>query len=344
MHFTQLVEGPLLSVALSIFFAGIIIRTALFVLSTLQNQRTRNINKRNITAIFGRVFLPHHRLVDRKPFYTFSRYLFHFCVFIVPIWLYGHIIFWEDSVFEISWQSLPDIWADRLTLIVLGLSAWFFMRRIFFKRVRAKSSLSDHLLIIMVALPFLTGYFLVHGTLESIPLLDNYMMTIHVLSGELILIAAAFLFCKIRLDRDSCIGCAACELICPTGTLETNDEEGIRFFAYSHYQCVCCGACVRACPEGAAELRHEIGGRNIFQLFSKDTIRSVELSVCKRCGSPYLPSPQLDKVGALLADDSIHSCPACKTAAAAEKLYMQDPRRGNSRPMFSEQHWVNGAE
>ena len=332
MHFNYLVEGPFLWVALSIFSAGIIIRTALFALSTLLNRRSLNIGSRNIAAILGRALLPYHRYVDKRPIYTLSRYLFHLCVFVVPIWLYGHIIFWEDSVFEISWQSLPDIWADRLTLIVLGLSAWFFMRRIFVERVRAKSSFSDHLLIIMVALPFLTGYFLVHGTLESIPFLDNYMMTIHVLSGELILIAAAFLFCKIRLDRDSCIGCAACELICPTGTLETNDEEGIRFFAYSHYQCVCCGACVRTCPESAAELRHEIGVRNIFQLFSKDTIGNVELSVCKRCGSPYLPSPQLDKVEALLADDSIHSCPTCKTAAAAEKLYMQDPRRNKFTP------------
>lgn len=342
MHFTHLVEGPLLWVALSIFLAAIIIRTTLFVLSTFFDQRSRNVSKRHTAATFGQVLLPYHRLVDRKPVYTLSLYLFHLSVFVVPIWLYGHIIIWEESVLELSWRWLPDHWADRLTLLVLGLAACFLMRRIFFRSVRVKSSVSDYLLIILVALPFLTGYFLTHGTLESISRLDNYMMTIHVLSGEALLITTAFLFCKIRLGRNDCIGCAACSLICPTRTLETNDAQGIRSFTYSHYQCVFCGACIRTCPEGAAELKHALGVRNLFQLFSKDVVRSVELSVCKKCSAPYLPSPQIDKVGTLLADDFIYSCPTCKTAAAAEKLYLQNLRRNELTPMFGEEHCAHG--
>ena len=342
MHFNYLVEGPFLWVALSIFSVGIIIRTALFALSTFLNQRSLNIGSRNIAAILGRVLLPYHRYVDKRPIYTLSRYLFHLCVFVVPIWLYGHIIIWEDSIFEASWQPLPDIWADRLTLIVLGFAAFFFMRRILLRHIRVKSSFSDYFLIILVALPFLTGYFLTHGTLDSVPFFDDSIMIIHVLSAEAVLITAAFLFCKVRLDRDGCIGCAACELICPTGTLETNDGGGVRSFSYSHYQCVCCAACVRTCPEGAAELRHEIGVRNFFQMFSKNVIRSVALSVCKKCSASYLPSPQVDKVGTLLTDDFIHLCPACKTGATAERLYLQDPRRNSSSPMLSEQHRVNG--
>jgi NAD-dependent dihydropyrimidine dehydrogenase PreA subunit len=297
-----------------------------------------------MAAIFGRVFLPYHSHIDRKPIYSLSRYVFHLCVFVTPIWLYGHIVIWEDSVFEISWRALPDHWADRLTWIVLGLAACFLLRRIFLGHIRARSSFSDYFPILMVALPFSTGYFVTHATLDFIPFFYDHMMVIHVLSGEAILITAAFLFCKIRLDRDTCIGCAACELICPTGTLETIDEGGVRTFTYSHYQCVCCGACVRTCPEGAAELRHAIGWRNLFQLFSKDAIRDVELSACRECGAPYLPSPQLDKVGTLLTDDFIHLCPACKTAASAEKLYLQDPRRSNSSPMPGEQHSVDGAK
>jgi len=327
MNFHYLVEGPLLSVALSIFFAGIVFRTTLFVLSTLLNQRSLDISKRNPMANLGRTFLPYHRFVDKRPIYTFSRYLFHLCVFIVPIYLYGHIIIWEESAFEISWKALPDIWADRLTLIVLACAAWFFVRRILFTHVRVQSSLSDYLLILLVALPFSTGYFLTHETLDFIPFFYDHMMPIHVLSGEALLVIVVFLFSKLRLDRNGCIGCAACELICPTGTLETSDGEGVRVFAYSHYQCICCGACVRTCPEGAAELRHEISVRSIFELFSKNAIRTVELSRCVECGAPYLPSPQLDKAVTLLVDDSARSCPTCKSAAAAEKLYLQDPRR-----------------
>jgi len=343
MHFAHLVEGPLLWVALCTFFAALFLRTALFVLSIFLSRRSCNNSTRRTAAEFGRILLPYHKLVARRPIYTLSLYLFHLSVFVVPIWLYGHVILWEESIFELSWPSLPDHWADRLTLLVLGLAAFFLVRRIFSRSVRIKSSALDYLLIILVALPFSTGYFLTHGTLESISLLDNYMMTIHVLSGEIMLVAAAFLFCRIRLGRDDCIGCAACSLTCPTGTLEANDAGRVRSFTYSHYRCVCCGACVRICPEGAAELKHEIGVRNIFQLFSRDAIRRVELSVCEKCHEPYLPSPQLDKAAKLLADDSIYSCPTCKATTAADRLYLRDLRRRNSAPMFGEEHCVHGA-
>jgi NAD-dependent dihydropyrimidine dehydrogenase PreA subunit/nitrate reductase gamma subunit len=332
MNFHYLVEGPLLSVALSIFLAGMVIRTTLFVLSISLNRRSRDIGKRNTTIILGRALLPYHRSAARKPLYTLSRYLFHLCVFVVPIWLYGHIVLWEESAFEFSWQPLPDMWADRLTLIVLALAAWFFLRRIFFKQIRIESSLSDYLLIILVALPFATGYFLTHEALDFIPFFYDFMLPIHVLSGELMLVMAVFMFCRIRLDKNTCIGCAACELSCPTGTLETSDAEDVRVFAYSHYQCICCGACVRTCPERAAEVRHEFGVKDFFQLFSKNSIRTVELSLCKKCRESYLPTPQLDKAETLLADGYVHLCPTCKAAATAEKLYLQDPRRKGPVP------------
>ncbi len=343
MHFAHLVEGPLLWVAFCIFLAALVLRITLFLLSTFLGQRSCNVSKRQTATNLGRAFLPYHGLARRRPIYTLSLYLFHLSAFVVPIWLYGHVILWEESVFGLSWRWLPDHWADRLTLLVLALATCFLVRRIFSRPVRVRSSVSDYLLIILVALPFSTGYFLTHGTLESISVLDNYMMTIHVLSGEIMLITVAFLFCRVRLGRDDCIGCAACSLACPTATLEARDVDRVRSFTYSHYRCIGCGACVWTCPEGAAELKHEIGVRHIFRLFPKDAIRNVELSVCQECHVPYLPTPQLDKISTLLADDSVYSCPTCKTAAAADRLYLKDFRRKESTRVLGEEHCVHGA-
>lgn len=344
MHFAHLVEGPFLWVALCVFFAAMIIRAALFALSPFQGERPPEIGRRTRATVFGRFSALCREFAVEKSAYASSLFLFHVCALVVPIWLYGHVILWEESVFEISWRALPDIWADQLTLLLLGLAACFLARRIFFRSVRNGSSFSDYLLIGLVTMPFLTGYFLTHGTLESIPFLDNYMMTIHVLTGEVMVIAAAFLFCRVRLTRDKCIGCAACSLRCPAGALQTEDADGIRTFTYSHHRCVVCGACVRTCPEGAAELKHELGLRRITQLFSRDVIGNVELSVCKECGAPYLPAPQLDKVSAMLADESVYSCPTCRTAAAAERLHVRDLRHRDLAPTVGAEHCVHGAK
>jgi formate hydrogenlyase subunit 6/NADH:ubiquinone oxidoreductase subunit I len=91
------------------------------------------------------------------------------------------------------------------------------------------------------------------------------MFTIHILSGEAFMIVAVFLFCRTRLNIEKCITCGACDISCPTGTLEARDEGPVRVFTYSHYQCICCGACLNTCPEEAAELRHEISLARFFQ-------------------------------------------------------------------------------
>jgi formate hydrogenlyase subunit 6/NADH:ubiquinone oxidoreductase subunit I len=222
---------------------------------------------------------------------------------------------------------LPDHWADRLTLLVLALASCFFLRRLLFRQVRARSSLSHYLLLVLVALPFSSGYFLTHGTLEALPFFDDYMMTIHLFTAEATLIAAAFLFCGLRLDERGCIGCAACEIACPTGALAAVDAGFARSFVYSHYPCVCCAACVDTCPEGAADLEHQFALRDAHRLFSRNAIREVELSACASCGAPHLPKRQIEKLEASLADDFIHRCPACKNLLTAEGLYGLNPRR-----------------
>ena len=175
----------------------------------------------------------------------------------------------------------------------------------------------DFVFIILTALPFLSGYFYTHGSLDHIPFFETYMWYFHVLSGEAMLVMMVFLFCRTRLEAESCIGCAACEINCPTETLETTDIHRQRVFNYSHYQCICCGSCVRVCPEGAAELRHEVNFAHIYRIFSKRPIRTVELAICDRCGIPMAPLPQMKKLQDVAAAGDVETstlnyCNRCK--------------------------------
>jgi ferredoxin len=212
-----------------------------------------------------------------------------------------------------------------MTLILLALAAYFLLRRLILKNLRQDYSIFDIALIIIAALPFLTGYFLTHGTLESIAFLGDNMVIFHMLSGQLMILMALFLFYKSRLNMQTCTGCAACVQNCPTETLEANDKGNLRIFSYAHYQCICCGSCVSVCPEGAAELRHEINAKRFLQVFSKREIRLVELQACERCSAYFAPESQMEKIGLIFDSDVIKCCPNCRTTKMGERLHQMSP-------------------
>ncbi len=325
MDFGSFVEGPLLWIVFSIVITGVIARFVFFFYAIIKSGKDRDFRWLYSLATFGRSFVPFHNAVAKKPSYAVLRYIFHICLILVPVWLSGHIALWEESRFEWAWSALPDLWADWMTLLLLALAAYFLVRRIIVKDIRLTSSTSDYLLIVITVLPFLTGYFLAHGSLDSIPFLGNNMWSIHILSGEAMLLVVAFLFCRTRLNVEKCTGCASCELSCPTGTLESNDEGKLRIFTYSHYQCICCGECVNTCPEEAAELRHEIGLGRFFQIVPKQEIRSVELTACERCGALFAPVPQLDKIGQTFTHEYLRFCPRCRMVNIGDLLHQMSP-------------------
>jgi ferredoxin len=325
MDFYSIVEGPLLWIVSLAFLAGFLFRIAFFLCSIGKSSRNKESKQLHVLTSLGRLFLPFHMAFAKKPFYAALRYIFHLCLFIVPIWLSGHIVLWSESRFEWDWIALPDAWADGMTLSILVLTAYFLLRRIITKDLRQDASVRDALLIIVTALPFLTGYFLTHGTLESIPILGENMATLHMLSGESMILMALFLFYTSSLNVEKCTGCASCVQNCPTETLEFQDKEGLRFFSYAHFQCICCGSCVGVCPEGAAKLRHEISAKRLFQVFSKREIRSVELEACERCGTFFAPEPQMEKIGSTFASECIKCCPECRKAKMGDRLYQLSP-------------------
>ena len=310
------VETTLLWMVAGFFLTGIVLRSLFFVFSIL---RARPLGRRSVihrfVTLFG-VFAPFHRAVLKKPVYTPIRYAFHACIFIVPIWFSGHVNLWEESRFEWYWTPLPDVWVDWMTLSVLAACTFFFARHIILKN-RFKANISDFLLILITGLPFITGYFFTHGTLDSMPFFENYLWYMHVISGEIMLTMIVFLFCRTRLREETCVGCAACVENCPTETLEFYDKDTFRVFRYSHYQCICCGSCVNVCPEQAAELRHELHPANLIQIASKGEIRRVELKACEQCGIRFAPIPQLDKLNRSIRENeaelsSLDLCGRCK--------------------------------
>jgi len=194
MDFFSFVEGPLLWIAFFTFIVGSLLRATLYLSLSRKMDKIvyQHFSWKYIFATFGRWLLPLNKDVVKNPIFTILGYVFHICLVIVPIWLSGHITLWEESRFEWSWTPVPDGLADWMTLIFLGIALFFLLRRIFSADIRLISTFSDYLLLVVTALPFLSGYFVSHGTLDNVAFLGDNMQLIHMLTGELMLILIPF--------------------------------------------------------------------------------------------------------------------------------------------------------
>ena len=298
------IETTLLWIVAVVLVVGMIWRLFFFAVAIFRKRKFSRHSTGQRLVTLTAILAPFHRAIFNKPAYTTLRYLFHACLFIVPIWFSGHIYLWEESRFALYWTPIPDAVVDWMTLAVLGACAYFLVRRIIAVK-RLETGIGDIVLIVFTALPFLSGYFLTHGHLGGIPFFDSYLWYLHVLSGEIMLVMVVLLFCRTHLNKQKCVGCAACVENCPTETLEFNDRGQYRFFRYSPYQCICCGSCVNVCPEEAAGLRHEIRPTNLIRGLNKTEIRRVELKICVGCGTRFAPVPQLLKIDRLLQPEEM---------------------------------------
>ncbi len=319
MDIDYFIQYTLLELVCYIFIFGMSIRLLFFVFTIIKGSKEKDIPWKYILAVLGRALVPFHMAVSKKTIYALLRYVFHACMIVVPIWYSGHIFLWSQYGFEWNWAALPDGWIDGLTLLLLGFSVFFLLRRILSKDVRLNSAISDYLVIIITAMPFLTGYLLSQGSLEYVFFFGEHMENIHVLTAEALILMVAFLFCRIRLTTTYCTGCAACELHCPTGALVYEDKGNRRFFTYAPYLCICCGACINSCPEGAADLRHQVSVAAYYQNFFRKTVRTVELKACQRCGALFAPEPQIDNLRQTVKEDYIYLCLRCKREVSARK-------------------------
>ena len=314
------VEGPLLWFVFLTLLIGLIIRIVFNIYVLVKGYKDpKHFSFKDILNNFGRNLLPFHKLFVQKPLYVALLYIFHICLIVVPIWLEGHIVLWEESSFGWFWTPLPEAWADSMTLIFLGIASILLIRRIIIADIRHNSTKTDYLFLVFTVLPFMTGYFLSHGSLDSIPFLANNMELIHVFSGEVAIVMAVVLFRTSRFDEQKCSVCGACTLDCPTGALQLEDKGELRVLRYSHYKCTCCMSCVKTCPEKALALKHKLGFKLFLQTAPEEK-KKVELAICQKCGVTFMPEFQLDRVGSMITHDYIFICTRCRRNNYADTI------------------------
>ena len=192
----DLVRGPMVWVSLIAFFLGTIFQV--FRLLSLS---------RKISPLPNVPLPPPEKAISQKPsFKWIARLLqqvqhtvlavhpvtmtistiFHLGLVLVPLFLLGHneLI---NLTLGVSLPSLAESTSDALTCGVLLCCAFFLLRRIFLRQVRSITTLNDYLMLALASVPFLSGFLAFHqiGPYRT-------TMIVHMLSGELMLIAIPF--------------------------------------------------------------------------------------------------------------------------------------------------------
>lgn len=122
----------------------------------------------------------------KSPFFTLFTFAFHLGVVIVPLFLAGHAVIMR-SVFGFSLPTIPQGLADFLTIIaVLGLIG-LIIRRLTLPEVRILTTRRDWTILALAGIPLITGCF---AALHMPGY--GFWLTLHMLSGEVMLIAAPF--------------------------------------------------------------------------------------------------------------------------------------------------------
>jgi nitrate reductase gamma subunit len=132
---------------------------------------------------------PVKRLSRNFQVYSVLSILFHVGLIIVPIFLYAHIDLWKQSV-GISWPALPYGWALWLTVATIIFAISLIAGRLIIKQARALSRKQDYLWLILLLIPFLTGFMC--ANLNISPETYQFFILVHVLSGDLIFVLIPF--------------------------------------------------------------------------------------------------------------------------------------------------------
>jgi nitrate reductase gamma subunit len=183
------VSGPLVWISFILFIGG----NAYRFISMARLARKKDIIVYEYTSLYYALRSILHWIVPfgsanmrKHPWMTTVAFAFHLCLVIVPIFLFAHIVLVKES-WDVSWPFISDGLADILTLIVIASCIFFLTRRLTVPEAKYLTSLSDYVILAIVAAPFLTGFWTHHQWFGY-----KVMGILHILSGQVMLVAIPF--------------------------------------------------------------------------------------------------------------------------------------------------------
>jgi nitrate reductase gamma subunit len=187
----EFARGPLFAFSMLIFLLGmgrhVLLQTHALVAG--KGRRLKQVSWRRTMLDSLSWAVPVRHMVRGTIFISATSFLFHVGAVLVPLFAPGHIILWERFL-GVALPSLGRSFADVLSLTTVVCCFLMLTYRAVIRRARDLSRPSDYVLLVLVLLPFASGYLAAHP--QYSPISWNGMLLVHLLSAELLLIAAPF--------------------------------------------------------------------------------------------------------------------------------------------------------
>lgn len=178
--------GPLFWTALAFMILGLVRHVGLTLWETRKAYKKagdKNFPVGTLAGTTAHWLLPFTRVWNRG-LYSLTTILFHIGVILVPLFLAGHIELLRAGT-GWSWPALPNGIATTLTWIVIATAIIVVVQRVSARDSRALSRFQDYAIPLFIAVPFLTGFFVMHPAWN--PFARDPVLLVHVLSADLLI-------------------------------------------------------------------------------------------------------------------------------------------------------------
>lgn len=193
MGFREFLAGPGLVFSLAVFALGMAWRAVWYVrgldwrLERVGYRPHLKLGLKGAVQSALRWLLPFGTRAWRSaPFFTIFAFLFHVGAIFVPLFLAGHSVLLRSAV-GFGLPAMPQGLADTLTVLAVISLLFLILRRLSLPEVRLLTARADWAVLALAGTPLVTG-------LLAAMHFPGYAfwLTLHMLSGEIMLIAAPF--------------------------------------------------------------------------------------------------------------------------------------------------------
>lgn len=182
----ELARGPIFQFAFLFMVLGLARHLVLALIGTFQAIRRandRNIPVKAVMKATAGWLMPVNKLRGNALF-SVTSIVMHVGMIIVPVFLFSHVALWKASM-GFGWPALGLAASDVLTLITIAALFAMLAMRIIPRDGRELSRFEDYAILILLAVPFVSGYLALHPAMN--PFGYKGTLLVHVLSGDLCL-------------------------------------------------------------------------------------------------------------------------------------------------------------
>jgi nitrate reductase gamma subunit len=184
--------GPLFRLCFSLMILGllrILFLTLFGAVQAFRQSADRILPWKDMAVRTATWLIPATRLFTKRPLYSAVSFAFHLGLIATPLLLAAHVLLWRRAL-GFGWPTLPQNWANWLTLTVVATGLALFLGRAGHRGARALSRGQDYLWPLLLIVPFLTGYGA--SNLALSPESHQAVMLIHIYSANLIMVLIPF--------------------------------------------------------------------------------------------------------------------------------------------------------